>query len=139
MARDSLFLVPVLSGWMKAVGAIPVKRKSADLAAMKQAISYGRNGHCLGLFPEGERRLVGTTGDVSGGVGFLAFKLGVPVIPVFIRGSDKCLPKGARFIKLGKISVVYGKQIPIEGGSSYHDIAQVIMAHIKQLGEQTKI
>ena len=139
MARDSLFSVPVLSGWMKAVGVIPVKRKSADLSAMRQAIRYGKSGHCLGLFPEGERKLAGTAGEVFGGIGFLAAKLGVPVIPVFIKGSDKCLPRGARFFKLDKISVVYGKQIPIEGGSSYQDIAQGIMAQIKILGEQTKI
>jgi 1-acyl-sn-glycerol-3-phosphate acyltransferase len=137
MARDSLFSVPILSGWMKAVGVIPVKRKSADLSALKQALRFGRSGHCLGLFPEGERQLPGSLGDAQAGVGFLASRLGVPVIPVFIKGSDKCLPRGSKLLRLKKISVFYGKQIPIEGGSSYYDIAQGIMAHIRSLGEES--
>lgn len=134
MARDDLFRVPVLSTWMYSVGAFPVKRNSADLSAMKEAIHRVRRGEGLALFPEGTRSESGKiSSSAEPGIGFLASKLNVPVIPAFIKGTEKAFPRGAKFIKLTKISVCYGKQISIERGLLYKDIAGFIIKNIRQL------
>jgi 1-acyl-sn-glycerol-3-phosphate acyltransferase len=57
----------------------------------------------------------------------------VPVVPAFIRGTDKALPKGARFIKPQRVSVYFGKQIFIERRMPYQDIARRVMEEIRRL------
>lgn len=134
MARHDLFsnrlFVKLLSLW----GAFPVKRNSADLYALKEAMRRIKAGGGMVLFPEGTRSNTGALSDrTQAGVGFLAAKLKCPVIPAFIRGTEKALPKGARRISLTKIRVGFGKEILIERGLPYQDISQIVMAGIKDL------
>jgi len=134
MAKDELFSIPVLSGWLRAVEVLPVKRGSADISAVKSAMKHINSGKGLALFPEGTRQdPKATPVKALAGVGFLAAKLNVPVIPAFIKGTEKALPKGAKFIRPAKIRVYFGKEINIERGMPYQDIAQMIMANIRQL------
>lgn len=134
MARDNLFEIPLLKPWLKAVGVIPLKRDSADLSAIKKSLQILRRGEGLALFPEGTRR----TGEnkylnPEPGVGFLAAKGGVPVIPAFVSGTDKAMPRQAHSLRLAKIRVRLGKEIFIERGVPYQDISDLIMANIKKL------
>lgn len=134
MARDSLFLKPVLKSWLKAVEVIPLKRNAADLSAIKTGLKILRKGGALALFPEGTRRTkVDMYLNPEPGVGFLAAKGGVPVIPVFVSGIYIAMPRQARSLRLAKISVRFGKEIHIERGRPYQETSDLIMANIKQL------
>ena len=55
MAKEELFRVPVLKHAIAAYGAYPVKRGSADRAAMKAAIASIDQGWATGLFLDGTR------------------------------------------------------------------------------------
>ncbi|MDD5129405.1 MAG: lysophospholipid acyltransferase family protein [Candidatus Omnitrophica bacterium] len=134
MARDSLFLKPVLKSWLKAVEVIPLKRNAADLSAIKTGLKILRKGGALALFPEGTRRTkVDMYLNPEPGVGFLAAKGGVPVIPAFVSGTYIAMPRQARSLRLAKISVRFGKEIHIERGRPYQETSDLIMANIKQL------
>ncbi len=133
MAKEELFANPLFAGFLSRVGVFPVKRNSADLSALKEAMRRVEQGGVLALFPEGSRRFDGASTQPHAGIGFLAAKLNVPVIPVFIRGSDSALPKGAKFIRPVRICVYFGKEIPLEKDLPYQDIAKSIMANISQL------
>ena len=134
MARDSLFKIPVFGSLIKAVDAFPVKRDSADKAALKEAMRRVKSGGALALFPEGSRQSNGSVLEQpQPGIGFLAAKLAVPVIPAFISGTEKALPRHAKFIRLARVSVSFGKQISIEGRMPYEDIAMRIMDDIRHL------
>ncbi|MFH0855068.1 MAG: lysophospholipid acyltransferase family protein [Candidatus Omnitrophota bacterium] len=134
MAKDALFDYPFLSGWLKAVGAISVKRGSADLSAIRKALNNAKSGKGLALFPEGTRRTKETASiNPEPGAGFLADKLNVPVIPAFVSGTEIALPKGAKRLRLVKLKVVFGKEIHIERGKPYHEISAMIMASINNL------
>ncbi|MFH1457927.1 MAG: lysophospholipid acyltransferase family protein [Candidatus Omnitrophota bacterium] len=133
MARHDLFSRPVLGWWLFQIGAFPVKRNSADLSALKEAMRCVKKGRGLLLFPEGSRQSESLTANPQAGIGFLAAKLGCPVIPAFVKGSEMALPKGARFLKSAKITVHFGQQILIERRMPYQDIAQLIMARIRHL------
>jgi 1-acyl-sn-glycerol-3-phosphate acyltransferase len=133
MAKQELFVKPFFSWGLLAVGAFPVKRDSADLSAIKQAIHRVRQGNGLALFPEGSRRFDGVHMEPYAGIGFLAAKLNVPVVPVFIRGTEIALPKNAKFIRPAKVTLCFGKQISIERRMPYQDIAQLIMENIRHL------
>lgn len=136
MAKEDLFDDRLFSGLLFSVWAFPVKRNSADLSALKEAMRRVKAGKGLLLFPEGRRN------DPDGffssekpqpGIGFLAAKLGVPVIPAFVKGSEKAFPKGSKFIRPAKAHVYFGKQITIERGLPYQDIAEKIMENIRHL------
>lgn len=133
MAKEELFVRPLTSWFMGTLETFPVKRDSADLSAIKEAIRRLKKGQGLVLFPEGSRRFDDGPGEPYPGIGFLAAKLNVPVIPVFIKGTDVALPRGAKFIKSARVSVFLGKQISIERGLPYQDIAREIMRSIRRL------
>ena len=132
MARDSLFSAPFVGDWMRAVGAFGVKRNSADISAMKEAIYRLQHGRVLTLFPEGTRQvstLVST--KVEPGVGFLAAKSGVAVIPAFVWGTEKALPRGAKFFRPSRIRVKFGAPVKIDKDKPYEEIAQDILKDIR--------
>lgn len=136
MAKEELFLHPFFGGLISRLGAFPVKRNSADRSALKEAMKRLKQGRGLLLFPEGTRQ--GASGNAAvmpqAGVGFLAAKVGVPVVPAYINGTQAALPRGAKWIKPGsRVSVYFGEKIDIERRLPYHEFAQVIMAKIRQL------
>ncbi|MBI4972846.1 MAG: 1-acyl-sn-glycerol-3-phosphate acyltransferase [Candidatus Omnitrophica bacterium] len=134
MAKDELFKHLLSSWFFSALGVFPVKRDSADLSALKEAMRRVKNGQPLLLFPEGTRQLPGAShAQAHAGIGFLASKLAVPVIPVFVKGSDIALPKGTKTIRLNKVLVSFGKEIFIERSMPYHDISSNIMENVRHL------
>jgi 1-acyl-sn-glycerol-3-phosphate acyltransferase len=133
MAKEELFKNKFFSWVLRRVNAFPLKRASADLAAIKQAIRRVNRGQALLIFPEGSRQAGGHLGDPKSGIGFLAAKLNVPVVPAFIRGTDAALAPGAKFIRLKKVSVHFGKQITVERRMAYQDTALRIMEAISHL------
>lgn len=133
MAKDDLFINPWSSRFFSDLGVFAVKRDSADLSALKDAMRRLNNGEALVIFPEGSRSVNGKFFQPQAGIGFLAAKLNVPVIPAFVKGTERALPKGAKFLKPAKISVCFGKEIPIERRMPYQDIARSIMENIRHL------
>ena len=62
-----------------------------------------KNGSLVCLFPEGTRSPNGEIQEPKGGIGFLIAKAKVPVVPVYLDGTYKAYPKGAKWIKPSKI------------------------------------
>jgi 1-acyl-sn-glycerol-3-phosphate acyltransferase len=100
-------------GWVfSALGAFPVQRGHADREAMKNAIAVLRMGEPLVLFPEGERKQGPTVQPLFDGAVYIAIKAGVPIVPVGIGGSERVMPKGAKFVYPRKVHVEIGPPIP---------------------------
>ncbi|MGB3570848.1 MAG: lysophospholipid acyltransferase family protein, partial [Phormidesmis sp.] len=55
MAKESLFQVPVLAPAIRAYGAYPVKRGSADRSAIRAALQQLEQGWAVGIFLQGVR------------------------------------------------------------------------------------
>ncbi len=134
MAKHDLFSNGVSSWFLFKLKAFPVKRGSSDIWALKEAIRRVKKGGGLLLFPEGRRIHIDEKEAMpEAGVGFLANKLNVPVIPVHVKGTETVLPKAAKFITFSKISVTFGKQILLDRNKSHEDIAQSIMNSVREL------
>ena len=88
MAKKQLFSIPILSGFLRAIGVFPVDRGNSDIGAVKTAIQSLRDGWNLFLFPEGTR--VKKPGQVAAksGAGMMAIRAGVKLAPVYI-GTKK--------------------------------------------------
>jgi long-chain acyl-CoA synthetase len=63
------------------------------------------------LFPEGERSISGRMLPFRPGVGLMAKELGLPVVPVGIRGVENVLPRGGSFPKRGTVTVIFGQPL----------------------------
>jgi 1-acyl-sn-glycerol-3-phosphate acyltransferase len=55
--------------------------------------------HCRALliFPEGTRSIDGHVEDFKKGAAILAYELGIPIVPVGIRGTFEAWPRGGSF------------------------------------------
>jgi 1-acyl-sn-glycerol-3-phosphate acyltransferase len=133
MAKEELFSNPFFGWILRKVNCFPLRRKGADLAAIRDAMRRVNRGGGLLIFPEGTRSADGKLGKGQEGVGFLVDKLNVPVIPAYVSGTLEAMPKGRAFARPIKISVRFGKQIPLERRVAYSDVADKVMQAIKQL------
>lgn len=111
LARENLFKKGLMGWWIRSTGCIPVKRSGRDIKSMKQALMHLKNGMPITLFPEGTRSIDGSLKKAHAGVGFLAVKARVPVVPAYVKGSKDALPKNSRSLKRVPISVYFGKRI----------------------------
>jgi 1-acyl-sn-glycerol-3-phosphate acyltransferase len=102
-------------GWsarfLSALGGFPVDRTGADRAALRAAQAALEGGEPLGMFPEGTRRNGPVIEDLHHGVAFLAARLGVPVVPIGIGGSETILARGRKVPRLNRVVVIVGEPI----------------------------
>jgi len=107
LAKESLFRVPLLGFLIRALGAIPVEREDVQKsgAVMKSLLKLLGRGESVILFPEGTRSSDGRLKPLEAGVAYLSVKTGVPVLPVYVRGSFKVWPKGKTFPRPSKLSL----------------------------------
>jgi long-chain acyl-CoA synthetase len=67
-----------------------VRAMQAGAAGLKQ-------GRALLIFPEGTRTIDGYVAEFKKGAAILAFELGIPIVPVGIRGAFEAWPRGGSF------------------------------------------
>ncbi len=111
LAKDEIFSSRLGNKVFRALGAIPVDRVGTDRGAIRSSRTAIEEGEVLGIFPEGTRRTGPEVSDLSDGCAYLALKLGTPLVPIGIGGTDRVKPAGAKFIRFPKVVVVVGSPI----------------------------
>jgi 1-acyl-sn-glycerol-3-phosphate acyltransferase len=91
------------------VGSFPVKRGESDFGAMREALRRLKEGQVLLIFVEGTRRIGNEPSKAQPGAGFLAMKSGVPVVPVYVQGTDKVMAPGTKSFKRNPVSATFGE------------------------------
>ena len=138
VAKDSLFKNKLLGAYLKGLGAFPIKRATSDLSAVKTILKVIAEGTPVLFFPEGTRKKEEKTKRVESGIGLIAVKSGVPIIPAFVIDTDKAQPIGAKFFRRHAVKVLYGKPFHVTKDRSYPEIANQIMDKIEELGKSAK-
>ncbi len=128
MAKESLFKNKLFAFFLNGVGAFPVKRETADIGAIKEALKRLKGGCPLVLFPEGTR--LTSQKEIHPGAALIAVKSGVPVVPVYLKGSDRVLPPGTKSLRRFPASVSFGLPQVYSKKNSYEEIADQIMREI---------
>lgn len=120
MAKQELFGKPWAAKLFTALGGVPVERGSATArSALKAIRATLEAGEPAALFPEGTRRSGPEIAELFDGTAYLAVKLGIPVVPVGIGGSEAILASGKKIPKLHKVAIVVGEPIlPPEGATT---------------------
>lgn len=111
MARDSLFKNPWFSRLIASLNAFPVRRNTADLSAIKEALRRLKQGRAIVLFPEGTRTEDGTVGPMLPGLAAIAKKAEVPVVPTLIDGVFQAWPRDQKLPGPGNVIIEYGRPI----------------------------
>jgi 1-acyl-sn-glycerol-3-phosphate acyltransferase len=144
MARESLFDSSGFARIMRGLHAFPVRPNDSDFAAIRTALGILNGGKPLVIFPEGTRSEDRALRRGMQGIGFLAAKSGVPVVPAYIDGSFEALPKGAKRLVRHRIKVYIGSPIYFDSGESgkkgrklYQDISDRVMLEISKLKEKS--
>ncbi len=141
LAKEELFKNPILSFFLRHARAIPLRRGAGDIAVLEMAVGLLRRGCSVCIFPEGTRAAPGEFLKPKLGVGLLAVKSGAQILPVYVEGTDRVLPRGSKLPSLGSpIRVVIGKpkryREPREGAKVYRKVALEIMESIKELAKR---
>ncbi len=103
------------------MNVLPIERSAKLREAFVPTEHAIERGHSIIIFPEGTRSVDGEVHDFKVGVGYLAAKYNLPVLPVYIDGAHRAFGKGSSLPKAFKISVVYGKPFYYEGEAEDHE------------------
>lgn len=91
---------------------IPIDQSRLEYSVLKRIVNLVKEGEKVIIFPEGERTSDGKLKEIGEtGVGLLIAKSGQPVLPIRLFGAYESLPRGAKFPKPGKLTLVTGDRV----------------------------
>jgi len=133
------------AAYLKATNQLQMDRDGPRAAqhTLEAALDLLRDGRLFGIYPEGTRSPDGRLYRGRPGVGWLALKSGLPVIPVALFGTRHVLPPGRVVPRPGRIEVKVGKPLAFDPelasgppAKARRLIADQVMAAIRDLSGQ---
>ncbi len=114
MAKLELFKNPILNKYFRGLGAFPVDRGKADRKAIRHAIKMLESDAPLLIFPEGTRSKTGELGEAEIGLGMIAHATKAPIIPVYLKGTDKACSVMNPKLSIVNIEMHYGAPLQLD-------------------------
>ncbi len=110
LAKKELFNIPVLGWLIRRLGATPLDRGGSDVSAIRKTVSLATDGEMVAIFPQGHRYAGKNPADtpVRNGAAMIAYRAGVPVLPVCIK------TKKHKYAMFRRVDIIFGKPIPYE-------------------------
>lgn len=130
IAKEELFSTKLTNAAFNSLGAVPLSRNASDIKALRTALNILKEKPIV-IFPQGER--TANLDQYRPGVGFLYKKTKVPVIAARIYGSGDVLPRGSKWFKKGRITVIASRVTDINENDSPEEITIKIVNKIKSL------
>jgi long-chain acyl-CoA synthetase len=113
--------------------AFPLPQREAGARQTLQYIGdLVANDWSVLIFPEGKRSESGEINRFMPGVGMIASRLGVPVVPVRIAGLDKVLHPSWRMARPGRVHVAFGAPLHLTG-DDYEALAKRVEDAVRNL------
>jgi long-chain acyl-CoA synthetase len=113
--------------------AFPLPQREAGA---RQTLTYAGelvgDGWSILIFPEGERSATGDIKPFRGGIGMMASRLDVPVVPVRLDGVDRVLHMKWKMAKPGHVRVAFGAPMRVRG-EDYAALAAEVERRVKSL------
>jgi 1-acyl-sn-glycerol-3-phosphate acyltransferase len=145
LAKAELFAVPVFGGLIRRLNARPLRREGADPAALRTALRLLEEERALLVFPEGTRGEEGSLRAPKAGAGMLAVLSGAPVVPVYVEGSGRAWPRGAKLPRPGRVTVTFGRPLRFERRTDgerkdyYEAVSREMMTAIARLRDHERL
>jgi long-chain acyl-CoA synthetase len=136
------FETPFTRWVARTTNLVPVDPDSNLVPAM-QACAFGlTHGKILVLFPEGERSIDGTVKKFKKGAPILAQHLGVPVVPVALKGIYEVWPRhrGINWRLVApwsghRVSIEFGEPMRFPAAANYHQSATQLRSRVSEMWE----
>jgi long-chain acyl-CoA synthetase len=90
------------------------------------------DGFSVLIFPEGRRTTSGEIDRFRPGIGMIAARLDVPVVPVRIEGLDRVLHPSWRMARPGRVRVAFGAPLRLTG-EDYEALAKRVEDAVRSL------
>ncbi len=105
-----------ITRWLtRLVNGIFIERYKADVGALRQTLRRLQEGGILAMTPEGTRSKSGNLIEARPGGIFLAWKAGVPILPVAITGTEDAIMKARlKHFKRLNIKIVAGPAFTLQ-------------------------
>jgi long-chain acyl-CoA synthetase len=133
-AADYWFANPLLGGLTALLlNSFAMARRGNVRPSMEHTVDLIDRGWSVLIFPEGTRSPSGEVQPFKSGVGLLAVDMGVPVVPIHLRGAYDVLPKGARAPRRGPVEVTIGAPLRFPPGMSPAQASQQLEQEIRRL------
>jgi len=84
------------------------------------------------FFPEGERTEAGEIKSFQPGIGLIAGRLSVPVVPIRLRGVQKVLHRHERWPRAGHVEIAFGAPLQLKG-EDYAALAKQVEEAVRAL------
>jgi 1-acyl-sn-glycerol-3-phosphate acyltransferase len=111
MGKESLWKSRPLGWLLTALGGFPVQRGTADREALKAGLACVERGEPLVMFPEGTRQVGPDVAEMFDGPAYVACRTGTPIVPIGLGNTEAAMPKGSKFIRPVKMTIVIGAPI----------------------------
>jgi len=131
LAKAELFKIPVFGRAMRGAGYISIDRADREAAfkSLGEASEAIRKGVAIMIFPEGTRSLDGTLKPFKKGGFVLAVDVGVPIVPVAIRGTHAIMAKRTWIIRPRDVAVEVGE--PIDTSDCTRATKEALMERVR--------
>jgi long-chain acyl-CoA synthetase len=90
------------------------------------------DGFSVLIFPEGQRTHTGEIRKFRPGIGMIASRLNVPIVPVRIDGLDKVLHQTWKMARPGRVRVAFGPALRLKG-DDYESLARQVEEAVRRL------
>jgi len=117
VAKEEIFRMPVIGTLMRFGGDISLRRGKGESvrAMLQECLDTLRAGQSIMLFPEGTRSPDGKLLPFKDGAFQLAIEAQVPILPVAVRGTRDCRPKGSKWFGEARAVARVLEPIPTKG------------------------
>lgn len=147
---DTTFKATVMS---LVLGAIPIERSKVSRRSAEKALELLNEGWSVVIYPEGGRSADGWMTDFKGGAAYLSVRTGAPVIPIWLEGTARILPKrpgdpnraaggsGAESkltsrLRRHPVSVTFGRPLRADDGEDARKMGVRIEEAVALLGQE---
>jgi long-chain acyl-CoA synthetase len=130
-------------GWLDRLGywlaaalfsVFPLPRQSGFRESFRFAGESVDRGYSVLIFPEGEYTVDGKVAAFRTGIGLLASKLDIPVVPLRIEGLFQLKQSGKKMARPGIIKVSIGAPVRFAPNTEATEIARELERRVKALG-----
>ncbi len=118
--------------------AFPFSQNPPIRPSLEHCGSLLDRGWSILMYPEGRRPDTEQMGPFKPGVGLMAVELGVPVVPVRVKGTDEIMPNRRIIPRRGHVEVRFGQALRFSSGSSYLEATKSIEEAVNSLAEAAK-
>jgi 1-acyl-sn-glycerol-3-phosphate acyltransferase len=114
LVSNQFYRDPRLHALLRWLGTIPVGGDAGIVRSFRQVAGVIERGGLLGIFPEGGITRDGSMKPFRAGAAVLAMRLGVPIVPIHLRGTFDALPRYAKWPRFVPVTLRIGEPVRVE-------------------------